>query len=82
MVARLAYPNIHKWGFLRWNTCNIGVGSFSILGGGGGGGGGNASEANFNMREGIAKCAYTHICIHIHMYACMHMHAYIYILSP
>ena len=40
----------------RWNTCNIGVGSFSILGGGGG----KASEANFNMGECIAKCKYMH----------------------
>ena len=33
-------------------SCNIGVGSFSILGGC------KASEANFNMGEGIAKCTY------------------------
>ena len=36
----------------RWNTCNVGVGIFSILGGGGGG---KASEANFNMGGGYCK---------------------------
>ena len=37
-------------------------------------GGGQASEANFNMGEGIAKCTYTHTCMHIHMYACTLMY--------
>ena len=61
------YPNIQKWSFSRWNTCNIGVESFSIWGC-------KASEANFNMWEGIAKCTYTHICMHIHMNACTRMY--------
>ena len=33
-----------------------------------------ASEANFNMGEGIAICTYKHICMHIHMYECTFMY--------
>ena len=67
------FPNIQKWSFSRWNTCNIGVGSFSIWGGGV-----QSQWGQLQYGEGIAKCTYTHICMHIHMYACTLMYMVIY----
>ena len=67
---------------LKETSLNIGVGSFSILGGGGGGsnpaqplqgGGGVIAKSTYTF---ACTCMHTHVLnIHTHMHACTRMYA-------